>query len=447
MSCNHTNHIKPDQVFDVIGRHMLADGFPLVVDLEKSQGAYIHDSWHNRDFVDFFSYFASTPLGMNHPKMKEPCFLAKLQRAALHKVSNSDFYTVEMAEFVDTFSRVALPDYLHYLFFIDGGALAVENAIKAAFDWKVRKNFAKGHLREVGHQVIHFRDAFHGRTGYTMSMTNTDPAKIDLYPKFNWPRIHNPKLSFPVTDEVVERVKQDEELALRQVMQAIRDNPDDIAALIIEPIQAEGGDNHFRPEFLHALRKITLENDILFILDEVQTGIGITGKMWGHQHFDLHPDIVCFGKKTQICGIAVSRRIDEARDNVFHLPSRINSTWGGNLADMVRSQRYLEIIEEDRLIENAAVQGEYILENLQRLAAGHPSLMSNIRGRGLMSAFTLPCRETRHKLLAACRDRGVILLPSGQNSIRFRPPLDIDRAAIDEGFARIETALADVVRG
>ena len=444
MATMQATRITPGLVHKVIGRNMLADGFDLVVDLEKSRGAYIHDSCNNRDYVDFFTCFASVPLGMNHPKMLEPNFLAKLQRAALHKVSNSDIYTVEMAEFVDTFSRLARPDYLHYLFFVEGGALAVENALKVAFDWKVRKNFQKGHVRERGHQVIHFREAFHGRSGYTMSLTNTDPTKTDLYPKFHWPRILNPKLSFPVTPEVLERVRRDEELALAQIRQAIHDNPDDIAALIIEPIQGEGGDNHFRPEFLQKLREITLEEDILFILDEIQTGIGITGKMWAHQHMGIRPDIISFGKKTQICGIAVSTRVDEVPDNVFHTASRINSTWGGNLVDMVRATRYLEIIDEDGLVDNARVQGEFLLERIAEFTRKYPDLLSNPRGRGMFAAFTVRDHKSRNELLRRCReDKGVIILPCGPVSIRFRPPLDINRAALEDGLGRMEEAIRE----
>jgi L-lysine 6-transaminase len=446
MSATQTAKITPDLVHTIIGRNMLADGFNMVVDLEQSRGAYIHDSLKNRKYVDFFTYFASAPLGMNHPKMHEPEFLAKLQRAALHKVSNSDLYTVEMAEFVDTFARLLLPDYMHYLFFVDGGALAVENALKVAFDWKVRKNFQKGHVQERGHQVIHFREAFHGRSGYTMSLTNTDPTKTDLYPKFHWPRILNPKLTFPVTPEVEERVIRDEELALAQIRQAIHDNPDDIAALIIEPIQGEGGDNHFRPEFLRQLRTITLEEDIMFILDEIQTGVGITGKMWAHQYTDVRPDIFCFGKKTQICGIAVSTRVDEAPGNVFHTASRINSTWGGNLADMVRSTRYMEIIQEDNLVENARIQGDYLLERINGFTRKYPELLSNPRGRGLFAAFTVNDRKSRNELLRRCReDKAVIALPCGPLSIRFRPPLDIDRPALEEGLGRMEEAIAEFI--
>ncbi len=436
--------ILPENVHEVLSKYMLADGFDMVLDFERSKGCHIYDSKNKRTLLDFFSFFASAPLSFNHPKMLEKDFLEKLGKIAAHKPSNSDIYTVEMAEFVETFARIAKPDYLHYLFFISGGALAVENALKAAFDWKVRKNFKKGYREEKGHQVIHFREAFHGRTGYTMSLTNTDPTKTMYFPKFNWPRINNPKIHFPLTDEEVERVKREEEIAISQIKEAIKNNKDDIAALIIEPIQGEGGDNHFRGEFFKKLREITLEEDIMLIFDEVQTGVGITGKFWAHQHFDVEPDMICFGKKTQVCGIAVSKRIDEVEDNVFHLSSRINSTWGGNLVDMVRSKRYLEIIEEENLVENAAKMGDYLLKKLEEIGENHGNLVENIRGRGLFAAFDFKDKDHRNSFLSKSRENGILLLPCGEKSVRFRPPLDVTVDVINEGIEIIEKTLKEV---
>ena len=150
--------VLPSEVHTVLNRHMLADGFNLVVDLQKSHGSYIYDSRTNRTLLDFFSFFASNALGMNHPKLMTPEFLEKLGRAAVNKPSNSDAYTVEMAEFVETFARIAQPSYMPYAFFIEGGALGNENALKAAFGWKVPKNLAKGYTRELDMQVIHFKN-------------------------------------------------------------------------------------------------------------------------------------------------------------------------------------------------------------------------------------------------------------------------------------------------
>ena len=433
--------IDPKDVHKILSKYMLVDGFDLVLDLRKSKGCKIYDSRRDRWFIDFFSFFASSPLGCNHPALLEPEFLKKLAEVAVNKPTNSDVYTIEMAEFVETFARIAMPDHFKHLFFIEGGALAVENALKTAFDWKIRKNIAEG-KGEKGEQVIHFQEAFHGRSGYTLSLTNTfDPRKTMYFPKFKWPRIINPKLKFPLTDENLKETIEREKLAIQQIYDAIEKNPDDIAALIIEPIQGEGGDNHFRGEFLRELRKICDENDIMYILDEVQTGVGLTGKMWAYQHFDFNPDIVCFGKKTQVCGIMVSNRVDEVKDNVFTVSSRINSTFGGNLTDMVRCQKYLEVIEEEKLVDNARKQGEILLKGLREIEEKYPDKVSNSRGRGLMCAFDLPSPEIRDRVKKMLYDNGLLILPCGPRGIRFRPPLTISSEEINEGLSVIDRTI------
>jgi L-lysine 6-transaminase len=393
--------------------------------------------------LDFFTFVASMPIGFNHPKMMTQEFMEKIAYVAINKPTNSDVYTTEMAEFVETFGRIAMPEYLPYVFFIEGGALAVENALKAAFDWKIRKNFAKGYKEERGRQVIHFRKAFHGRSGYTMSMTNTDPTKTDLYPKFSWPRIDAPTVIFPLNAEHLRAAEQAEEKALGQIKAAIRENKDDIASIILEPIQGEGGDNHFRKEFFLALRQIADENDIMLIFDEVQTGIGLTGKMWAHEHF-VQPDMISFGKKTQVCGFLSSKRIDEVPQNVFKVPSRLNSTWGGNLVDMVRAQRYLEIIEEENLVDNARIMGDYLLTDLHALQAEFSNMVSNARGRGLFCSFDLRSGQERNDLRKKAFERGLVILGSGDRSIRFRPPLSIRKQEIDEGIIILRQSLKEM---
>ncbi len=406
----------------ILGRHILTDGMDLIVDLERSRGSWLVDKRDGSRYLDFFSMFASMSVGFNHPRL-----LAARERLgglAVQKPANSDIYTEAMAEFVDTFEKIGIPGYLPHAFFIEGGGLAVENALKTAFDWKVRKNFAKGHKRELGSRIIHFRQAFHGRTGYTLSLTNTaDPRKTIYFPTFKWPRVINPKITFPLTDQNLEKVQRLEDEAVRQIEEAVGRHGDDIAGLIIEPIQGEGGDNHFRPEFLQRLRRICDEHEIIFILDEVQTGVGLTGRFWAHEHFGVRPDVMSFGKKTQVCGILASRRIDEVGHNVFDEPSRINSTFGGNLIDMVRFTYILRIIEEEQLVENARAQGELLLAGLTGLAGEFPERLSNPRGRGLMCAFDLPDRESRDRFLRRVLARKLLLMGCGARSVRFRPHL------------------------
>lgn len=435
--------VAPNAVFDTLRKYMIVDGLDVVMDLEKSQGAYIYDSRSNKPYLDMFSFVASNPLGMNHPKLNNPDFINYIGKIALNKPSNSDIYCTEIAEFVQTFFNIAVPSYLKYSFFIEGGGLAVENALKTAFDWKVKKNFKKGYKEEKGHQVIHFQQAFHGRTGYTMSLTNTDPTKTALYPKFNWPRVSNPKITFPLNENNLDAVIKAEEQSIAEIRKAIADNKDDIACMILEPIQGEGGDNHFRKEFFEQLRTICDENEILLIFDEVQTGVGMTGKWWAHQHY-VQPDIISFGKKSQVCGILVGERVDEIDDNVFHTPSRINSTWGGNIVDMIRFKKYLEIIQDENLVDNAAVVGDYLLGRLNEMQQKYPALLSNARGKGLYAAIDLPSGELRSKAIAKMFERNVIILGSGQKSIRFRPALNIKEIHIDEALDTMESVLKEM---
>jgi L-lysine 6-transaminase len=437
--------IAAADVHRTLGRHMLADGYDMVLDLEKSRGRRLWDARTGRYLLDLFSFFATLPIGLNHPKLDDEGFRAKLLRAALANPSNSDIYTTEMADFVDTFSRVGIPAYLPHAFFISGGTLGVENALKAAMDWKVRQNGRKGYAAEKGHQILHFQSAFHGRSGYTMSMTNTaDARKYQYYAKFDWPRIVNPALRFPVTDQEVARVERVERDAVAAIEAAFRERKDDIAAILIEPIQAEGGDNHFRGEFLRALRRLADEHEALLIFDEVQSGVGLTGAFWAHQHFGVQPDLLAFGKKMQVCGMLAGPRLDEEPDNVFHVSSRINSTWGGSLADMVRAERYLEIIDEERLVENAATVGAHLLQRLQALQANRPDLLSNARGRGLMCAIDFPDTGVRDAVADKAYDLGALILPCGCRSLRFRPPLDITRNEVDEGLDIVGRAIAAV---
>jgi len=444
MTTTSLSRVSPADVHSVLGRHLLADGYDLVFDYEKSHGAWLHDSRHQREYLDFCTFFGSNPLGYNHPKMQDPDFLKVLHRVAQLKPSLSDVYSVEYAQFVETLAQHAIPPHLKYVFFIEGGALAIENTLKTAFDWKVRRNRAKGISGEKGSQVLHFREAFHGRSGYTLSLTNTDPKKTDYFPKFAWPRVTNPKLRFPVTPEVEKDVVAAEQRSLEEIERAFADNPEDIAAILIEPIQAEGGDNHFRPEFLRALQAAARKHECFFIVDEVQTGIGLTGRMWAHEHFGLQPDALAFGKKTQVCGCLVGPKVDEEPENVFKVPSRINSTWGGGLTDMVRFGRFLEIIAEDRLVDNARTVGAHLLRGLEALERELAPLVSNARGLGLMIALDLPTPELRKKAHERMIANGLLLLTCGPRSLRFRPALNLSASEADRGLEIVRQSLKEL---
>lgn len=435
-------HVEPKEVHGVLGRHMLADGYDIVMDLDKSKGSWVHDSKKGRRLLDFFSNFASCPIGYNHPRIDNPEFRERLAAAALNKPANSDIYTTQMAEFVETISRNVPEAFRKHMFFVEGGSVGIENALKTAFDWKVRKNFRKGYDFEKGQQIMHLKECFHGRTGYTLSLTNTaDPRKTQYFPKFDWPRISNPKMHFPATAEALEAVALAEDESLEQAKQFLMERHDDIAAFIMEPIQGEGGDNHFRTEYFKKVRQLCDENDMLLIFDEVQTGVGLTGKMWSFEHFGVQPDLFTFGKKTQTCGFVSNDRIFDIPDNVFVVSSRINSTWGGNLTDMVRAQRYFEVIEEEGLVENASKVGAHFIAGLERFQQQFPNMVTNVRGRGLFCAFDLPSGDIRDKAINAMEENELLVLSSGHRSVRFRPALNLSMDEATEGLKRIEKSL------
>lgn len=439
------NVIKPENVHDVIGSRMLADGFDMVLDLEKSKGTRLYDSNKGEYLLDFFGFFASNAVGVNHPGLSEPEFQKELMMAAKTKVTNSDIYTRQMAEFVETLSREATPDYMRYFFFVSGGALAVENGLKTAFDWKVRKNMMNGDKKELGTKIMHLKEAFHGRSGYTMSLTNThDPRKTQYFPKFDWPRVTNPKLKFPLNEKALMEAEEAEKKSLTEMENYFGKYKNDIAAFIMEPIQGEGGDNQFRNEYFKNVAKLVKENDSLLIMDEVQSGMGITGKWWAHQHYDVKPDILVFGKKAQVCGIMVGPKVDEVKDNVFHVSSRINSTWGGNLVDMVRSKRIIEIMKEESLIKNTEKVGKILVNELIGLSEEFPRLVSNPRGKGLMDAFDLSSEKQRDEFFDRILARGVLVLKAGELTIRLRPALILSEEDVKEFISRAREVLREM---
>ena len=311
-----TTQLDPGTVHERVAAHLLADGFEFVLDLDRSHGSTLVDARDSSEYLDMFTFFASSALGMNHDALaRDDEFLREIAAVAVNKPSNSDVYTVPMARFVETFARVLGDKALPHLFFIDGGALAVENALKIAFDWKSRLNESRGIDPALGTKVLHLERAFHGRSGYTMSLTNTEPVKVARFPKFDWPRIPSPAVNLHDDEAAVAAAEAE---AIEAARRAFEENPHDIACFIAEPIQGEGGDNHFRPSFLRAMQALCREFDALFVLDEVQTGVGLTGTAWAYQQLGLEPDVVAFGKKTQVCGVMAGGRVDEVGRQRLH---------------------------------------------------------------------------------------------------------------------------------
>lgn len=429
----------PADVLDRLRGHLLVDGYDMVLDLDASRGSRLVDQRDGSSWLDMFSFFASNALGMNHPVFSEPEVRERLLRSTVNKPTNSDVYTDVLADFVTGFQRVMGIADLPHMFLIEGGALAVENTLKTAFDWHSRRGQVAGRGDDPG-VIAHLEGAFHGRTGYTLSLTNTDPVKTDRFPKFDWPRLPTPGLQFPLDahEQANEAVTQ-QALAAATELFAVRG--DEIAAFIAEPIQGEGGDRHLSAAYLRGVQDLCHDHDALFILDEVQTGVGITGTPWAHQQLGLEPDLVAFGKKTHVCGLIGGRRVDEVVDNVFEVSSRLNSTFGGGLADIARGAVIFEVIERDNLVDNAAKTGRHLQGRLEELAAAHDAV-TNPRGRGLFCAIDLPDGARRDAVVTHLFEHErVIILGSGPRSIRFRPTLTVTTEELDEAVAAVDRAV------
>lgn len=429
-------------------------------DIWNSRGSYLKDV-SGEEYLDFNGFFASSPVRFDHPDLREKSFIEKISHAAIYRPTLSDFWTTEFAEFVETFRNIAAPPYMHHFFFIDGGALAVENALKAAFDWKVRLNLLKGKIkrdpqeekRPLGTKVIHFENSFHGRSGYTMSITHTcDPRKYKYFPKFDWFRVDPPVLAFDNQGKVNNKneVANDLEIAVLTLKSIMKKNSADIAAVIIEPIQCEGGDRYLPENFFNHLRQLTEENDILLIYDEIQTGFGTSGTMWAHEKFgqDALPDMITFSKKAQTGGVMANhQKLSRIKENVFgqeeESKSRLNSTWGGNIVDMIRCAEYLKIIKKENLLNNAKKMGDYLLKSIQNLCQENEQLLGNPRGRGLLVGFdVIDGKHTHGELCTLFKKEHLLTLNCGKKTVRLRPHLDITKEEIDDGLERMRKVLS-----
>ena len=424
--------VTANNVHESLSNHILTDGLSIVIDFERSKGSWLVCKKTGQKYLDCFGQFASLSIGYNHPIFVN--HTDKLTEAAKCKIVNSDLYSCEYASFVETLFEKALPNYFKYAFFIEGGSPAVENCLKVAFDWKAKRMGFSDKQAQIM-DVIHLKEAFHGRGGYTMSLTNTGPLKTELFPRFPWTRISNPKIHFPLN---IMEIKLAEEQSLEQAENALKTGT--VAAIIMEPVQSEGGNNMFRQDYFKAIRALADQYNALLIFDEVQTGFGASGEWWCHQNYDVKPDLMAFGKKSQVCGIAGNPdRLDTVEDHCFKASGRINSTWGGSLVDMVRSQIIIDIIEKENLVEQAKTVGNHILVKLRELEAVS-AYISNTRGIGTLIAFDLPDGTMRDSVLAKLQ-REMLILGCGERSIRFRPALTFSKEDADTALDILKKTL------
>lgn len=428
-------------MLDELGRYVIATPYPFVLDLERCEGMWLTTVDGQRLF-DWAGYYGSKLIAHNHPGLYEPDYVKRLVRAANNKVANPDFLTKECLDYYRMLYRVA-PEVMRNdqleIYAVNSGAEAVENMMKylvAKYNLKRAQN-----RQSVGNRrFLYFEHAFHGRTVFALNVTQTvDPVATRDFHGLSLSG--NVKLPFPAFDGGATHAENMSNAvrALEQVESALKLMADEIVGIIVEPIQGAGGHRVALPEFFQGLSRLAHEHGTYLAFDEVQTGLGATGKMWAIDHFDLpySPMAIATGKKF---GTGVVYMYEPLEDIGV-----LDSTWGGTLGDMVRVVREMEIVEQEGLIERAATNGERLADGLRRLVAKYSPMLTNVRGLGLYQGVSLDSPARKARLIEVAREEfGLLLLGAGKRSIRTRPNLSVTAEEIDRFLALLDAGLERV---
>lgn len=415
-----------DRVFDARASHMM-------VDYHKSYGNYIVDVDGNT-LLDLYAQIASIPVGYNNPGLMHVATSPEMVSCIINRPATGNFPQHDWASIIEEGLLRVAPKGMNQVFTGVSGSDANELAFKAAFMWKSQQrrgaytagfsdletsscmdNQAPG---SPALSILSFKKGFHGRLLGTLSATRSKAIhKLDV-PAFDWPQAPFPDLKYPLERYEKENAAHEAE-CLAETERIITTWPIPPAAIIVEPIQSEGGENHASPSFFRGLRALTRRHQVLMIVDEVQTGIGATGKFWAHEHWDLDdaPDMVTFSKKAQTAGYYFGN--PELRPN---MPYRQFNTWMGDPARALLFKGIVEEIERDGLVENTKSTGEYLYARLEKLADKFPKYVANLRGKGqgTFIAWDMPKRDLVLKL---AKEKGLNIGGSGTMSIRLRPML------------------------
>ncbi|KAI0480290.1 4-aminobutyrate aminotransferase, partial [Xylariaceae sp. FL0804] len=426
-----------DKVFDTRSTNMMVDyRYP------ASVGNYVGDPDGNR-LLDVYAQIASIPVGYNNPALMKLAQSKEMAEAIINRPALGNFPSHDWADILETGMLRVAPPGLNQVFTAMAGSDANETAYKAAFMWRRQKErggpaveFTEEEMESsMNNQspgasqlsILSFKTAFHGRLFGSLSTTRSKPIhKMDI-PAFDWPQATFPQLKYPLSEHAEENANA-ERASLEEVEHLIKTWHLPPCAVVVEPIQSEGGDNHASPAFFQGLRQLTKKHGVLMIVDEVQTGVGATGKFWAHEHFGLSepPDMVTFSKKAQTAGYYYGD--PSLRPNK---PYRQFNTWMGDPARAILFRGIIDIIQENNLVENTAKVGEYLFEKMEGLAKKYPKEFLNLRGKGMGTfiAFDSPQRD---EFLRKAKTLGVNIGGSGATAVRLRPMLIFEKQHADK---------------
>lgn len=435
------------KVFDTRSLNMIAN-------YQQSYGNYIADLDGNL-LLDVYAQIASIPLGYNNPVLQSIARSDEMVSAMVNRPALGNFPQSDWRDILETGILKAAPKGLNQVFTAMAGSDANETAYKAAFMWKRQQerggpdvdftpeeiNSSMNNLAPGAPQysIMSFKTGFHGRLFGSLSTTRSKPIhKLDI-PAFDWPQASFPMLKYPLHEHEAENAAE-EKRCLEGTEHVITSYHNPVAAVVIEPIQSEGGDNHATPAFFQGLREITKKHNVLLIVDEVQTGVGATGKFWAHDHWNLSspPDMVTFSKKAQAAGYYFG---DSAlRPNK---PYRQFNTWMGDPARAILFRGIIDEIERLDLVQHTAVTGDYLFNGLEQLQQRFPDQFQNLRGKkqGTFIAWDHPKRD---QFLLRGKTVGINIGGSGASAVRLRPMLIFQQHHADILLDRLGQMAADL---
>lgn len=435
------------KVFDTRSLNMMAN-------YQQSYGNYIADLDGNV-LLDVYAQIASIPVGYSNPALLLAAQSPEMASALINRPALGNFPQHDWASILETGVLRVAPKGLDQVFTAMAGSDANETAYKAAFMWKRQQERGGAHVEFTEEEtlsamtnqkpgspqmsILSFKAGFHGRLFGSLSTTRSKPIhKLDI-PAFDWPQAPFPVLKYPLEQFAAENAAE-EKRCLEETEDIIKNYHNKVAAIVIEPIQSEGGDNHASPAFFRGLREITRRNEVLMIVDEVQTGVGATGKFWAHDHWNLQdpPDMVTFSKKAQTAGYYFGN--PDLRPNK---PYRQFNTWMGDPARAILFRAIIQEIERLNLVANTANVGEYLFAGIQGLAQKYPDHFQNLRGQGqgTFIAFDNPKRD---QFLAKAKTLGINIGGSGNSAVRLRPMLIFQKHHADillDAFEKLARSL------
>jgi len=381
--------------------------FNINVNFKKSFGSYLFDNRTQRSFLDFFGMYASLPLGYNHKTFQTDEFKTEILEASTFKINNCEFVSSETISFDNEFTRFVNDGYYKNFHYTCTGALAVEAAIKVCIH---KSNYKRPN-------IISFRNSFHGINSLGSFVTDHFwPAHKKLK---GLPQDFSTKLNCDLL-EVEEQLKNSF-----------------VTCVLMEPIQCSAGDIHHEKKFFKGLRLLCDKYSVPLVFDEIQVGFGGTGKLWYYQHLEILPDIVIFGKKTQLSGIMVN----ESHSGIFSKDqiTRLEVTWDGDILDMIRCKHIIKAYREDSIIDAVTEKGQFLVSSLSKIKG-----LYKVRGAGLIAAFDLKDRQTRDTLVRRMYENQLICNQTGDKSIRLRPNLAISKNEIENALDIINKTCGEI---